>query len=308
MVWDFAETNPFGDSVGDWMGSMVDSVHRGFASLPERRARHAFQSRRDVRRAVSFSTSPGLVATDPPYFAQIGYADLSDYFYVWHRRALRDVHPDLFAPIATPKDAELIAAPYRHGGDRDAATQYFVDGFTETFRVAYGRVRARSSDARRLRPSTGGERERRRHRATAWDAMLTAILDAGLRIVGTWPIHATGFSRQIGLGTNALASYVVLVCRPQLADAKVGDRQAFLSALRAELPRAIRKLRRLRSRRSTSGRRRSVRGWRSSRASPRHRACRGGDDRALGARADRPGAGEVLDEFVGDLDRRRGGR
>src|SRR5207247_3822312 len=128
---------------------------------------------------------------------------------------------------ATPKDPELIAAPHRHGGDRGAATRFFVDGFTQTF----GALRTASRDglpmlivyAHRQEESDDGGLT-----ATAWDAMLTAILDAELRIVGTWPVHATGSSRQIGLGTNALASYVVLVCRPQLVEAKVGDLQSFL--------------------------------------------------------------------------------
>lgn len=237
MVWDFPETNPFGGSAGDWLGQ-VDSVVGGLRTLPKGKPGTAVT--RDARDAPGLLHGPGLVATDPPYFGQIGYADLSDYFYVWHRRTLHNLHPDLFATIATPKDPELIAAPHRHGGNRDAATRYFVDGFTETFDA----LRAAQADlpmlivyAHRQEESDDGGLS-----STAWDAMLTAILDAGLRIVGTWPVHATGSSRQIGLGTNALASYVVLVCRPQLVDAKVGDLQSFLSALRAELPRAIEKV------------------------------------------------------------------
>ncbi|MDQ3379949.1 MAG: DUF1156 domain-containing protein [Actinomycetota bacterium] len=235
MVWDFPEANPFGGSAGDWLGQ-VDSVIGGLITLAEGGSGMATTS--DAREAPRLLTGPALVATDPPYFGQIGYAELSDYFYVWHRRALRELHPDLFATIATPKEPELIAAPHRHGGSRNAATRFFVEGFTETFRS----LRSASRDdlpvlivyAHRQEESDDGEVS-----ATAWDAMLTAILEAELRIVGTWPVHATGSSRQISLGTNALASYVVLVCRPQLTDAKVGDLQSFLAALRAELPRAI---------------------------------------------------------------------
>lgn len=240
MVWDFAETNPFGGSVGGWTIQM-EGAARGLRSLPHRgSASRTFQS--DARVAGGRLGSPALVATDPPYFAQIGYADLSDYFYVWLRRALGGVHPDLFATVATPKADELIAAPYRHGGSRVQATKYFVDGFTEAFHS----LTAASAPgypmlivyAHRQEESDGDGVVM----STAWDAMLSAILAAGLRIVGTWPIHATSSSRQIGQGTNALASYMVLVCRPQEVTARSTDRQGLVAALHAELPRAIRKL------------------------------------------------------------------
>lgn len=239
MLWDFAETNPFARSVGDWMAQAASVVTGLRASATGCHPARTFSA--DARSAADQVNAPVLLATDPPYFAHIGYADLSDYFYVWLRRVLAGVHPDLFATVATPKAAELIAAPYRHGGDRQRATTYFIEGFTETFH----RLAAVSAPdlpllvvyAHRQEESENGGTS-----STAWDAMLSAILDAGLRIVGTWPIHATGSSRQIGLGTNALASYVVLVCRPQLQAAKPVDRQWFIGALRADLPRAIRKL------------------------------------------------------------------
>ncbi len=239
MVWDFGEANPFGGSVGDWL-RQVGSLSVGLSALPTQ-SQHAHVYQADARQPVRLTT-PALLATDPPYFAQIGYADLSDYFYVWLRRALSSTEPDLFATVATPKATELIAAPYRHGGSKQAATDYFVSGFTEAFHnlaaactvdlpmlVVYAHRQEESSDDGSLG-------------STAWTAMLTAILSAGLKIVGTWPIHATTSGRQIGIGTNSLASYVVLVCRTQDPNAKVIDRQGFLSALRADLPRAIRKL------------------------------------------------------------------
>ena len=238
MVWDFTENNPFGGSAGDWLGHL-DSLTIGLRSLPRAaHPAHVFQA--DARVAAEKLHGPLFIATDPPYFAQIGYADLSDYFYSWLRRALANVHPDLFATVATPKADELIAASYRRGG-KDAATKYFINGFTEMFRHL---AQAAESDlpmlvvyAHRQEESDGDGLS-----STAWDAMLTAIIQAGLRLVGTWPIHATGSSRQIGLGTNALASYVVLVCRPQEVGARVIDRQGFVAALRADLPRAIRKM------------------------------------------------------------------
>jgi len=239
MVWDFAEVNPFGGSAGDWAGH-ADSVTLGLRTLPA--ADHpatTFQA--DARTAAERLGRRVLVATDPPYFSQIGYADLSDYFYIWLRRALIGVHPDLFATVATPKATELIAAPYRHDGDKTKATEYFVSGFTEAFaaldKAADPKLPLLIVYAHRQEESDGDALS-----STAWDAMLSAILEARLRIVGTWPIHATGSSRQIGQGTNALASYVVLVCRPQLEGAPTTDRQGFIAALRADLPRAIKKL------------------------------------------------------------------
>lgn len=240
MVWDFAESNPFSGSAGDWLGQL-DSVRRGLRSLPfPASPSRTFQA--DARRAADRLEGPVVVCTDPPYFAQIGYANLSDYFYVWLRRALAGVHLDLFATVATPKADELIAAPYRHGGDADAATRAFVEGYTEVF----GRLASASDpDLPMLVVYAHRQDESADHAvvSTGWDAMLSALLAARLRIVGTWPIHATTSNRQIGLGTNALASYIVLVCRPQEAGAQVIDRQGFLGALRASLPGAIGRLR-----------------------------------------------------------------
>lgn len=238
MVWDYVELNPFSERSANWLG-LSESVFGGLRSLPGAVPSRTFQS--DARTAARMVDSPVLLATDPPYFAQIGYADLSDYFYVWLRRALAGVHPDLFATVATPKADELIAAPYRHGGSKAEATRYFVEGYTEAFRRLAAAARADLPQliiyAHRQEESENGALS-----STAWDAMLTAIIASGLRIVGTWPIHATGSSRQIGLGTNALASYVVLVCRPQVQAAKTVDRQRFIGALHAQLPKAIRKL------------------------------------------------------------------
>ncbi|MCA1708258.1 MAG: hypothetical protein LC808_35270, partial [Actinobacteria bacterium] len=239
MMWDFAETNPFAGSVGDWMAQFA-SVANGLRSLPVK-AQKARSFQADARTAAHKLESAAIIATDPPYFAQIGYADLSDYFYFWLRRALAKVHPDLFHTVATPKAHELIAAPYRHGGNHQAATKYFIDGFTEAFRHL-GAISEPDFPLLIVYAHRQEESENGGIGSTAWDAMLSAILDAKLRIVGTWPIHATGSTRQIGLGTNALASYVVLVCRRQVSGAKPVDRQGFIGALRADLPRAIRKL------------------------------------------------------------------
>jgi putative DNA methylase len=238
MVWDYVEANPFGKSVGDWLGQLA-SVATAVRSLPGGSVpARCFQS--DARRAADLIHSPAFIATDPPYFAQIGYADLSDFFYVWLRRALQHVHPDLFGTIVTPKADELIAASYRHGDSLSAATQFFIDGFTDTFRA----LTEKTTDLPILIVYAHRQEESDTEGAvtsTAWDAMLSAIIAARLRIVGTWPIHGARDARQISIDANALASYMVLVCRPLEAEARPTDRQGFLAALHAELPRRIRR-------------------------------------------------------------------
>jgi putative DNA methylase len=239
MVWDYAETNPFGGSVGDWMGQVKATI-AGMAHLDTSATARIEQS--DARLAEALVPPAScLVATDPPYFAQIGYADLSDYFYFWHRLALRDEFPDLYGTMTTPKEGELIAMPHRHEGNSDAAHRYYVDGFTDTF---HGLLRAQHPDlpmivvyAHRQEDGDGDDLT-----SSGWDAMLAALLAGGLGVVGTWPIHATTTSRQIGQGANALASYIVLVCRPRDVAAGITDRQGFIRALRKELPSAVRAL------------------------------------------------------------------
>ncbi|MDH2389373.1 DUF1156 domain-containing protein [Streptomyces sp. HNM0663] len=239
MLWDFAETNPFGDSVGAW-SVQVGSLTQGLFSLPRDAAvGKVFQA--DARTAGSLvEPASSLIATDPPYFAQIPYADLSDYFYVWLRRAARPVHPDLFGTMATPKAAELVANPYRHGGP-EKARKYFIDGFTETFSSLKQASRADLPViviyAHRQEETKDGELT-----SSAWDALLEAMLAAGVSVVGTWPLHATNSTRQIGQGANSLASYVAMICRPRPTNAGALDRRGFLQALRRELPERIKPL------------------------------------------------------------------
>ncbi len=237
MVWDYAEPNPFGGSAGDWLGQVdaaIGGLGRAAESGPE-----ATVVQRDARAAGDLvAEGSALVATDPPYFAQIGYADLSDYFYLWHRLALAAEFPELYGTMTVPKEGELVAMPHRHV-DAGAAYDYYVDGFTETFRNL---AAAQRPDlpmvviyAHRQEESDGEDGLT----SSAWDALLEAMLRAGVGVVGTWPIHATSSSRQIGQGTNALASYVVLVCRPRVVNAGITDRPGFVRALRDELPPAM---------------------------------------------------------------------
>jgi putative DNA methylase len=177
------------------------------------------------------------VVTDPPYFAAIGYASLSDYFYPWIRRSLRVVFPELFSTIAAPKEGELIAEPARHT-DADEAKRYFVSGFTKTFDTLQ---RAARPDLPLLIVYAYKEQETDSNSQVSpgWEAMLEAVIRAGLSIVGTWPIHGTGSTRIRGHNANALATYVVLVCRPMSTVPQRIVRRDLARALRAELGPAI---------------------------------------------------------------------
>lgn len=236
MLWDFAEAYPFGESVGSW-AAQITSVIGVMRALPAD-VEPGRVAQIDARTAGDL-VRPGtaLIVTDPPYFGQINYADLSDYFYLWLRRALRSVHPDLFDTIATPKNVELVADPVRHGGSKEQAQRYFIDGFTEVFTslkkasrpdlpivVAYA---AKQDDA-----------EGRGAVSSAWVSMLQAVLASGLAVVGTMPIESTMSTRQVSQGANALASYIILVCRPRQGG-EIADKSTFLARLQAELPEAV---------------------------------------------------------------------
>ncbi len=231
MMWDFAETCPTSESVGGWMLSVQTMLRAVPYAVPGGQGQTARVDARSSRMDAS-----GLVATDPPYFDAIGYADLSDYFYVWHRWALRGVFPDLYATVATPKKGELTASPSHHGGNKDEAREYFIRGFSQTFEnlqqsmhpalpmlVVYA-----------SKEQTAGSGEE-----THWAAILAAMVDAQLEITGAWPIHGTGASRMRGIGSNAVATYVAMVCRPRAASAGTCSVADFNRALRRELRPAI---------------------------------------------------------------------
>ncbi len=237
MSWDFVETNPFGGSVGDWL-QVVETALRGAAPAAhasEGLGRAMVCDARDAAKEVAPQSA--VIACDPPYFGQIGYADLSDYFYPWIRRALRRHFPDLFATVSAPRTGELVASPDRHGGDESAAYDYFVEGFRETFaRLSL----AQDPETPMIIVYASREQERITSSApSAWEAMLDALLRAGLMVVGTWPIRATGSTRMRSQGSNALATYVALICRPRATTAPRVSAQDFIRALRAELEPSI---------------------------------------------------------------------
>jgi putative DNA methylase len=236
MSWDFVETNPFGGSVGDWL-QVVEGALGAFTSVasdgPPSVVRQA-----DARSVNGDLVRECLVVTDPPYFSAVGYANLSDYFYPWIRRALRSSYPELLATVATPKGGELIAEPARHNS-ADEAREYFIEGFTTTF---YSLKNASRADLPLLIVYAFKEQaDADGTIAAGWEAMLEAVLRAGLGIVGTWPIHGTGSARMRGQKSNALATYVVMVCRPARGVDRVSRRE-FAAALRAELGSAVKLL------------------------------------------------------------------
>ena len=233
MTWDFAEANTF----ADMGGSFAIAIEKGamvIDAFPSSAASFAVQA--DA--ALQTVSDGKLVSTDPPYYDNIGYADLSDFFYVWLRRSIRSIFPDLFATLAVPKAEELVATPYRHGNKKKAEA-FFLAGMTEAMhRLAekahpafpvtiYYAFKQAESDGADGTASTG------------WDTFLAAVIKAGFAISGTWPMRTEGSGRIIAKGTNALASSIVLVCRPRAATAPAATRREFITALKAELPHAL---------------------------------------------------------------------
>ena len=235
MTWDFAEGNPFSRSSGNFQ----DNV--GFvASVVERLtlSREGYACQSNAEDAVK---DLRVVATDPPYYDNIGYADLSDFFYVWLRRSIGRFYPDLTATVLTPKADELVATPYRFGGSKAKAEEHFERGFVHTF------IRIREQHAPDV-PLTifyafkQAESDTEGTASTGWETMLNGLMEAGLTVTATWPMRTELSNRMIGRDTNALASSVVLACRPRPEHAEATTRRGFLGALKDRLPGALREL------------------------------------------------------------------
>ena len=238
MVWDYSEANVFGEMAGDPLVSLKNMM-RVLDQLPGSASGHVVQA--DAQSQTT--TNGAVVSTDPPYYDNIGYADLSDYFYVWLRRSLRPTFPGLFATMAVPKAEELVATPYRHGSKEKAET-FFLDGMTQAMHRLAGQAHPAYPVtiyyAFKQSESDGGDGTTN----TGWDTFLAAVIEAGFAISGTWPMRTELSNRMIGSGTNALASSIVLVCRQRAANAPTATRREFLSALKAELPAALAHLQR----------------------------------------------------------------
>ncbi|WP_199916439.1 DUF1156 domain-containing protein [Miniimonas sp. S16] len=231
MVWDYAEANPLSGTAGDFSNTIpgvVAVLERG----PDAAAAHTEQADASTRQYGSL-----LLSTDPPYYDNIGYSDLSDFFYVWLRRSLRDVHPSLLSTMLVPKAEELVANPYRHGG-KEGASKWFEEGFEHVF------ARARES-ARDDYPITvyyafkQAELESEGVASTGWATLLEGMIRSGWAITATWPVRSERTGRMISVGTNALASSIVLALRPRHATAQATTRRGFIAALKATLPQAL---------------------------------------------------------------------
>src|SRR5258708_3172452 len=259
MIWDFAETNPFSSSSGNFQGA-VDWVAGVIEVFPCNALGEAKQ--RDDTTGSNGVANP-LISTDPPYYDNIGYADLADFFYIWLRRSLHDVYPDLFKTVLVPKAQELVATPYRFGGDKRKAEEFFETGLGQAFErmrtvqhpdypltVYYAFKQAESEadeadeDQEDNRETSNSGNNNTVIASTGWETMLAGLIRAGFTITGTWPMRTERAGRTIGIGTNALASSIVMVCRPRLVEAQVVSRRQFLNALRAELPAALKNLQR----------------------------------------------------------------
>ena len=243
MIWDFAEANVFSTSTQNWL-AQVEWVARSVLRLPSSPTPGtAFQA--DAASEGAGHPETGIarvVSTDPPYYDNVGYADLSDFFYVWLRRTLRGTFPDLFATLAVPKQDELVATPYRHGS-KAKAEAFFLDGMTEAMtRLTEGPsfvfpitiyYAFKQSEATGNGVTSSG-----------WATFLDAVIRAGLAITATWPVRTERTGRPLAIGTNTLASSIVLACRPRATDAPSATRREFQEALRTEFPEAMAHLQR----------------------------------------------------------------
>ncbi len=232
MAWDFAEANPFSASGGNFEGNLA-YVAKGIDKLPGTTQSYAIQADAQTQ-SVS---SNKVLSTDPPYYDNIGYADLSDYFYVWQRRSLRQIYPNLFATVAVPKAEELVATPYRHGG-KERAEAFFLDGMTKALRNLERQVHPAFPVTIYYAFKQSETTETVGTSNTGWDTFLEAVIRAGFSIHGTWPMRT---ERTTGIkgNQNSLASSIVLVCRQRPADAPTVSRREFIRELNATLPDAL---------------------------------------------------------------------
>jgi putative DNA methylase len=239
MTWDYAEANPLSEA-GGGIGITANAIAKVLERLPQN-VGAGFASQKDAASDGKSPKSP-LISTDPPYYDNIGYADLADYFYIWLRRSLRSLFPDLFATVAVPKAEELVATPYRHGSKLEAEA-FFLEGMT----------RAMHRLAEQTHPAfpvtiyyafKQSENETDSGSAsTGWETFLDAVIKAGFALTGTWPMR-TELLGNLKKTVNALASSIVLVCRPRLGNAPTASRREFITALKAELPIALTHLQR----------------------------------------------------------------
>ena len=241
MTWDYAELNTLLGGTGSFLGAAqwtaesIEGVAAGYGS--------SFGAGVQADAALQTLGTNMIVSTDPPYYDNIGYADLSDFFYVWLRRSLRSVFPDLFATLAVPKAEELVATPYRHGS-KEKAEAFFLDGMTQ----AVQRLAEQAHPGFPVTIYYAFKQSETKGDAgtvsTGWETFLDAVIKAGFAITGTWPMRTELANRMIGADANALASSIVLVCRQRPTNAPLATRRDFVTALKTELPTALAHLQR----------------------------------------------------------------
>ena len=233
MTWDYAEAPPFGHTSGNWMAG-IKWIYKTLETLLSTEQGASTQA--DASSQCISVTK--IVSTDPPYYDNVGYADLSDFFYVWLRRSLRPIFPDLLATLAVPKAEELVATPYRHG-NKEKAEIFFLAGMTKAMHRLAEQIHPGfpvsiyyAFKQSETKGDTGTS-------STGWETFLAAVIQSGFSVTGTWPMRTERGGRMIGIGTNALASSIVLVCRKRPTDAPLSTRREFVAELRDELPTAL---------------------------------------------------------------------
>jgi putative DNA methylase len=233
MVWDYADLNPFAGAGGDF-GGVVEGVSNTLLHGPMAGSGTAQQQ--DA--AAQTLSALKIVSTDPPYYDNVPYADLSDYFYVWLRRSLKEVFPDLFATLAVPKAEELVAFAYRHD-NREAAEAFFLSGMTRAMHCIAEQAHPAFPISIYYAFKQAETQGNTSTSSTGWETFLAAVFQAGLAVHGTWPMRTEGQTRLRGQSANALASSIVLVCRPRATNAATISRRAFLRELNQVLPEAL---------------------------------------------------------------------
>lgn len=237
MTWDFVELSPF-SKVGSWFSTIESSIEATASLVPEQ-----FGSAIQADATVQAISQDKCVSTDPPYYDNISYADLSDFFYVWLRRSLKPIFPDIFSTLTVPKTEELVAMTYRHGTKRKAEA-FFLDGMTQ----AMHRLAEQTHPAFPVTIYYAFKQSETKSKSgvfsTGWETFLDAVFHAGFAVTGTWPIRTEREARSVGLGTNSLASSIILVCRRRMNDAPTVTRREFVTTLKIKLPIALARLQR----------------------------------------------------------------
>ncbi len=239
MVWDYAESNPFSNS-GSTIASQVAFIYKYLAICNPLNPQGGIVNLHDAQTDNKLRNI--VVSTDPPYYDNISYADLSDFFYVWIRRSLKGTYHKLFQTIQVPKAEELVATPYRFGGSQNRACKFFEDGMLQTFKQINIYVRGDIPTTIYYAYKQNGNGGNNHIASTGWETMLSAIIQSAFSITGTWPMRTEREGRMIGNDSNALASSIVLVCRKRPADAPICTRRDFITALKRELKPALQKL------------------------------------------------------------------